>query len=113
MKRLSLHKYILANSVNLSKAIGKEVAILDEASYEDVAINDWKYDPPKALADVFESVIGAVFVDIGFDFPRIIAIVEKVMEDVLKLLHPAIPRDPVTQLLEWISKAGCNQAKFR
>ncbi|KAL5528914.1 hypothetical protein ACEPAG_4888 [Sanghuangporus baumii] len=113
VKRLSLHKYILVNNVELSADIKSEVELLTVSPYEDVAINDWKYDPPKALADIFESVIGAVFVDCGSSYPTIVPIVERIMKDVLQLLHPNMPRDPVTRLLESVAKAGCTQAKFK
>ncbi|KAL5533446.1 DCL1_1 [Sanghuangporus sanghuang] len=113
VKRLSLHKYILVNNVELSADIKNEVELLTVSPYEDVAINDWKYDPPKALADIFESVIGAVFVDCGSSYPTIVPIVERVMKDVLQLLHPNMPRDPVTRLLEFVTKAGCIKANFR
>ncbi|KAH8114247.1 hypothetical protein DFH11DRAFT_1596751 [Phellopilus nigrolimitatus] len=113
VKRLSLHKYLLANNVELSKEIAREVVFLGAASYEDVAINDWRYDPPKVLGDVFESVMGAIFVDSGFNYPFVAPIIEKLMEEVLEILHPDIPRDPVTRLLEWVAKAGCVKARFR
>lgn len=113
VKRLSLQKYILVNNVELSTDIKNEVELLATTPYEDVAVNDWKYDPPKALADIFESVIGAVFVDCGFSYPTVVPIVEAVMEEVLQLLHPDMPRDPVTRLLEFVTKAGCTKAKFR
>ncbi|KAI5116563.1 hypothetical protein M0805_001548 [Coniferiporia weirii] len=113
VKRLSLHKYLLANNVGLSKEIAREVDILSSASYEDIVINDWKYDPPKVLGDIFESVLGAIFVDNRFDYARVAPIVEHIMEDMLSIPGPDMPHDPVTQLLQWTAKSGCVKAKFQ
>ncbi|EJD06192.1 uncharacterized protein FOMMEDRAFT_145449 [Fomitiporia mediterranea MF3/22] len=113
VNRLSLHKYLLANCVELSEDVAKEVEILSAASYEDVSLNDWRYDPPKVLGDIFESVIGAVFVDSGFDYTITAPIIEELMKDVLVLLHPDIPYDPVSRLLQWVAKSGCMRAKFQ
>ena len=113
VKKLSLHRYLLANAIELSKDVEREAVVLSAASYEDVANNDWKYEPPKVIADLFESVIGAMFVDTGFNYSIVEPIIKKVMEDVLVLLHPNMPRDPVTRLLEWVTKAGCTKTKFQ
>lgn len=113
VKRLSLHRYLLANNVELSKDVEQEAATLCATSYEAIAINDWRYEPPKVLADIFESIIGATFVDTGFNYPVVESIVRMVMKDVLELLHPDMPRNPVTRLLEWVAKSGCTKAKFK
>lgn len=111
--RLQLHKYLLSNNIALSRDIALEEDRLKSVPLEDVVVNDWKYDPPKVLGDIFESVIGAIFVDCGFDYPRVARIVESLMEDVLKILTIDIPRNPITRLLEWMGKSGCVKAKFQ
>ncbi|KAF7294704.1 hypothetical protein MIND_01007600 [Mycena indigotica] len=107
IKRLKLDKLLLANNVALSKEIDDWVPRLANCSGEEIIKCGWKYDPPKALSDVFESVIGAVLVDSHYDWDKTSAVVEYCMEEVLPVLGPFVPRDPVTELLEWAAKAGC------
>ncbi len=71
----------------------------------------WRYDPPKALSDAFESIVGALFVDSGYDLDKTGAIVEWLMGDILEVLNPSIPKDPVSELLEWLGSVGCMSGK--
>ena len=113
VKRFSLQKYLLSNNMTLNKAVTEETEILEAASYEDVIHNIWKYDPPKVLGDIFESVIGAVFVDSGFDFELTTRIAKLALEDVLPLIHLDMPRDPVSNLYVFVGKAGCQKIRFK
>ena len=112
VRKLSLHKYILANNIELSKSIAAHVEQLQECQFEDVVLNNWRYDPPKVLGDVFESLVGAVFVDVGFDYERCGGVVEGLLRDALEIVYPDMPKDPVSKFLMWINKLGCIQAKF-
>ncbi|TRM59881.1 hypothetical protein BD626DRAFT_606328 [Schizophyllum amplum] len=109
VKHLQLHKSLLVNNTELSMAIARHVPILEHMPYEEVLSKGWKLDPPKVLSDVFESVIGAVFVDSGYDYDRTAAVVEQAMESLLELLSPAMPRDPVSELLIWVGKSDCRE----
>ena len=51
VNRLGLHRMLLINNVELSIAISKYVPILEETSNEDIILNGWKHDPPKAISD--------------------------------------------------------------
>lgn len=113
VKRLKLHKLLLVNNVELSTAIGRYVPVLEEISEEDMIKNGWKHDPPKALSDVFESVLGAVLVDTQYNLDKTIGVVQHVMWEMLETLSPDLPRDPVSQLMVWAAKAGCRQISFR
>ncbi len=113
VKRFSLQKYLLSNNVELSRAITEEVEVLETASYEDVVQNVWKYDPPKVLGDIFESVIGAVFVDSGFDFELTTKIAKLALEDVLPHVHLDMPNDPVSKLYVFVGRAGCRKIRFK
>ncbi|KAH9890583.1 hypothetical protein C8Q73DRAFT_652216 [Cubamyces lactineus] len=112
VKRLRLHQYLLINNVELSIAIARYVPILEEISDEEIIHHGWKQDPPKALSDVFESVMGALLVDCEYNYDKAAAIVEIVMEDFLALLHPDMPRDPVSQLMVWVAQSGCRCVRF-
>lgn len=112
VKKLELHKYLFANSVALTKRLSEDAEELKSVTYEDIALNDWKYDPPKVLADLFESIVGAIFVDSGFNFEYTRPIVERLMHEALIVLRPEIPLDPVSSLLQWVAKSGCTKVKF-
>ena len=112
VKRLGLHKLLLINNVELSIAIGKHVPILEEITDEEIILNGWKHDPPKALSDVLESVFGALFVDCDYNYDKAAAITEMVLEDLLAALRPDLPKDPVTELMVWVAQSGCRCVSF-
>jgi len=113
VKKLELHKVILLNNPSLSAAIWSSAKLLREISYSEIVISGWKYEPPKALGDVFESVMGAVFVDSGHDFEKFSVIVEMVMEELLNEIEMDLPLDPVSNLMIWMSKNGCRRVNFQ
>lgn len=113
VKKLELHKVILLNNASLSTTIWSSAKLLQETSYAEIVISGWKYEPPKALGDVFESVLGAVFVDSGHDFEKFSVIVEMVMEELLREVEVDLPLDPVSNLMIWMSKNGCRRVNFQ
>lgn len=113
VKKLELHKVILLNNSSLSTAIWSSAKLLRETSYAEIVVNGWKYEPPKALGDVFESVMGAVFVDSGHDFEKFSVVVEMVMGDLLNEIEMDLPLDPVSNLMIWMSKNGCRRVNFQ
>ncbi|KAF8626204.1 hypothetical protein AX15_004894 [Amanita polypyramis BW_CC] len=112
VKRLELHKILLANSVDLNIAIGQYVPILGAASAEDIIEMGWRYDPPKALSDVFESVIGAVFVDSAYNYEKTASMIILTIEDLLSVLKPDVSENPVSKLLLWTASQGCQKVAF-
>ena len=58
---------------------------------------------PAILADMLEALLGAIFVDAGFEAAA--AIVERLWGERLGSQHPA-PRPPKTQLQEWAQGRG-------
>jgi endoribonuclease Dicer len=113
VKKLELHKVILLNNASLNTAIWSSAKLLQETSYAEIVVNGWKYEPPKALGDVFESVMGAVFVDSGHDFEKFTVIAEMVMEELLNEVEMDLPLDPVSNLMIWMSKNGCRRVNFQ
>lgn len=113
VKRLALHKNLLINNTELSTAITRYVPVLESLSPDEVITKGWKYDPPKALSDVLESLIGAVLIDSAYNFERTVAVVELVMSDVLEVLSTNLPRDPVSELMVWSATAGCRRISFQ
>ncbi|RPD59261.1 hypothetical protein L226DRAFT_510467 [Lentinus tigrinus ALCF2SS1-7] len=112
VKKLALHKLLLINNVELSMAISNYIPIFEEISAEEVVLHGWKYDPPKALSDVFESIMGALFIDCEWNYDKAAAIVEVIMEDLLVVLRPDLPKDPMTELMVWVAQSGCRCVSF-
>lgn len=113
VNKLNLHRILLINNVELSMTMKKYVDIFNTTSDREIVADGWKHDPPKALSDVLESVLGAAFVDMDYDFEKASVIVENVLQDLLEVLSPDMPRDPVSELMVWSAKAGCRKISFR
>lgn len=103
---------MLINRVDLSEAINRYVPLLQATTGEEIVKRGWRYDPPKAISDVFESVMGAVLVDSAFNYERAAAVVEHVMEDVLLALSPSLSLDPISELVTWLASSGCTKVSF-
>ena len=109
VQQLELHKMMLVDSIDLNTAIAGYVLILQNCSAENIVKTGWKFDPPKALSDFFESLTGAIFIDSGYDYDKTAAVVEHVMEGVLEVLSPALAKDPISELMEWRGAQGCRK----
>jgi endoribonuclease Dicer len=103
---------MLVNNVELSEAIGKCVPLLEAASDDQVVNEGWRLDPPKAVSDVFESIMGAILIDCGWDYDQAALAVEFVMADLLDALSRSLRVNPVTELTEWAAKSGCRRLVF-
>ncbi|EIN07990.1 hypothetical protein PUNSTDRAFT_144457 [Punctularia strigosozonata HHB-11173 SS5] len=111
--QLELNKIMLVNNSELNIALAKYIPILEDFSAEDIIAKSWKLDPPKALSDVLESIMGAVLLDTAYDYERSEAVVEWVMRDVLDALTLDLPPDPISQLMISTAKAGCRRINFK
>jgi ribonuclease-3 len=70
------------------------------------------YDRDSILADTLEAVIGAVYRDAGLDATQ--CIVLTMLNTKLGALDPrAVPKDPKTQLQEWLQKRGLPTPEYR
>ena len=112
IKKLGLHKVILVNQPDLIEAVNAYVPLFQATSGEEIITRGWRYDPPKVLSDVFESVMGAVLIDSGYNYEKTAAVVEHIMEDILTPLSPSVRRDPVSDLVEWMASMGCIKVAF-
>lgn len=70
------------------------------------------YKRPSILADALEAVIGAVYLDAGFD--QAAALVRRLFKEVdINPQMPAIGKDPKTQLQEWLQGRKMNLPIYR
>ncbi|KAF9009493.1 type III restriction enzyme [Cyathus striatus] len=112
VRKLHLYKVLLVNNVELSAAIEPYIPLLESTSAAEIVNKGWRYDPPKVVSDIFESVMGAVLIDSGYNYELAAAVVEHAMEDVLSLLSPSVAKDPVSELTEWAGAFGCTKLAF-
>ena len=67
---------------------------------------------PSILADALEAVIGALYLDAGFDAAT--ALVRRLLKDVdITPRMPAIGKDPKTELQEWLQGRKMNLPSYR
>ena len=111
--KLSLDTLMFVNHVELSLAIEKYALELRDLSAATIVRESWAHDPPKALSDVLESVVGAVLLDSAYNLERVNAIVIELMREVLEELHPDMLRDPVSRLMVFTAKQGCRRMLFQ
>jgi endoribonuclease Dicer len=113
VRRLELHNIMLVNNVELSLAISRYVPFLESCSGEDIVRHGWKHEPPKAISDVLESIMGALLVDSAYDFEKASSVALHLMDDVLAALSPTLSMNPISGLLEWTARAGCREVSLK
>ncbi len=90
--------------VEVAESIGLGVHVVRGASEKGDGVK------PAILADAFEALLGAVFLDAGFEVAA--GVVERLFGDRLAAQHTA-PRDPKTDLQEWAQARRLPLPKYR
>ncbi|KZO95256.1 P-loop containing nucleoside triphosphate hydrolase protein [Calocera viscosa TUFC12733] len=112
IRELGLQKHILHMAPRLDREIAVAVKQLNEFPYSELAAKWWEYDPPKALNDVLEAILGALLVDSNYDIDVCNPVLSRLFKDTLPLGHPDIPLHPVMELYIWSSRHGCRGIHF-
>lgn len=95
------HQYLLLNAPALQRIIEDFVKDIEDES-KSFRCGDFK--PPKVLADIVESIAGAVFVDSGYSSDRVWEVFKPLLEP---LVSPeTLELHPVTELQELCQKQG-------
>ncbi|KAG9051388.1 Dicer-like protein 1 [Tulasnella sp. UAMH 9824] len=113
VKELSLDKYVLHAAPSLAQATLKARAEFEAMPYSAIVARYWSLQPPKVLGDLLEAVIGAVFVDSGFQLEAVWTVLERVMSPMVAELHPNLPLDPTSELMQSLAKRGCTRVRFK
>ncbi|KAG8902461.1 Dicer-like protein 1 [Tulasnella sp. 403] len=113
LRELSLDNLVLHAATALPKATERVKAQFDGMTYEDILRSTWKIHSPKTLGDLIEAVMGAVLVDSNYDLRAAFDVLEKVMEEPMKALHPDLPLDPVSELMQYMQRKGCIRVRFK
>ncbi|XP_062563406.1 endoribonuclease Dcr-2-like [Armigeres subalbatus] len=115
--RHGLHLYILSESASFSDTVNKFVVFQEQQKHEItdqvnllVEESDRKMaefvDVPKALGDVFESLVAAIFLDSGNDFAVTWRVIYGLMGNEILMFTENTPIQIVRQLHEF--KPGCS-----
>jgi endoribonuclease Dicer len=112
VRELALHTVLLHNNPELGSLIAHWLAVFETLSYKDTVLEGWKYDPPKVLSDLTESVMAAVFVDSGYNYVLCKEIIGRIFDNLLNEVSPFLPRDPAAELIMWANKQGCAKIRF-
>ncbi|KAI7902630.1 uncharacterized protein BX663DRAFT_509905 [Cokeromyces recurvatus] len=72
-------------------------------------------NPPKVLSDVIESLIGAVYVDSGFDLKKVEELFERWLKPLLDqhISPETIQVHPLSQFKEYIQEYGCMKCEIK
>ncbi|XP_063981181.1 endoribonuclease Dicer-like [Diachasmimorpha longicaudata] len=110
--KFGLHTGLLAYAPKLTDAIDKFVSFQDEKGYkvgddlhwillEEDECNMAEYaEVPKILGDLFESVIGAIYLDTNKNLKKVWEILYCMMHEEIKNFSEKIPKDPVKCVYE-------------
>jgi endoribonuclease Dicer len=82
-------------------------------SFEEIIDSIWRLEVPKALSDVVEALLGAVFVDSGWQYDVVRKVVMRLFDNVLEYVHPNMPADPASEFMLWVARYGCTQVKYK
>ncbi|XP_053604305.1 endoribonuclease Dicer [Plodia interpunctella] len=112
--KLGLHKYMCSQlNPKLNNAIiafvehqeQRDHEILEDVLYlideEDCQIAEY-VEVPKVLSDIFESLVGAIYLDCGGQLQTVWAVVYRVMWHEIEMFSRRIPQQPVKTLYERI-----------
>jgi endoribonuclease Dicer len=84
-----------------------------ETSPEDFFVHAHLREPPKALSDALEAIVGAIFIDCGHKLEVVFNALENIYLELLPLLKAEPPLDPVSDLLTWARKEGCGKVLLK
>lgn len=113
VRELSLDKYVLHGAPSLEQATANARRELEAMSYGDIVARYWSLQPPKVLGDLLEAVMGAIFVDSGFRLEAVWAVMERVLTPMMAELHPDLPLDPTSEMMQYLAKRGCTKVRFK
>jgi endoribonuclease Dicer len=112
-KKLGVHKIIFSDSVSLVTAMMETARQFNNMEFSEVVDNIWNLDTPKAISDVVEALIGAVFIDSGWKYDVVNSVTLRLLDEVIAYVHPDMPADPTSEFCLWVGRYGCTQVHYR
>ncbi|KAJ9125519.1 hypothetical protein QFC22_000480 [Naganishia vaughanmartiniae] len=97
----------------IPRLILEAMDMFQEIDAEALLNEHWEYHPAKFLADVVESIIGAIFVDVGHDYEATKNVVIPLIQKVLVASDTCRIECPIMELMAWAgSKYKCQKIRF-
>ncbi|KAA1076045.1 Dicer-like protein 1 [Puccinia graminis f. sp. tritici] len=116
IKKLGLQEIIMHASENFEQACTEAI----EAIKHFAKIGEFfstidnlfvVFDPPKILNDVLEAIVGAVFIDSGFNLQSAYRTLDIIFEDVIPGLSRLVARDPLSTMLRLRDQYQCAELR--
>ena len=98
-KRLGLAAFIRHFDSSLTRE-------LDRYCFVDNAPTVWLDETPKEMADIFEALVGAVYVDSGYDSVKTLALCRRLASPTWESFAPNPPMEPTRELRERLEQSG-------
>ncbi|KAG0263513.1 Dicer-like protein 1 [Mortierella polycephala] len=121
--QLGLHQHILHASSTLGADIHRAVQTLEDATEDAKASKDgelvgeyWDgFNFTKVLGDILESVLGAVYVDSGWDFAVVKALFDRAILPTLRkhISMETLKPNPITALIHRVQGDGCQKVTLK
>ncbi|KAI8991530.1 dicer-2 protein [Mycotypha africana] len=112
-----LHKHIIHYSGKLVHAIEEFCGSIQEAKDKGEAVGEYwrEYNIPKVLSDVVESILGANFVDAGFQLEPCEALFNKWFRPLFDkhVIKGQMKVHPMKRLITWLQQNGCDGFMLR
>ncbi|KAL4554689.1 hypothetical protein LXL04_037291 [Taraxacum kok-saghyz] len=102
--RNGLYKYVRHNTTVLNDKVREFVIAVEEE--DDIVVHGGQMKAPKVLADIVESIVGAVYADCGRDLQSLWVIIKDLLEPIIMLNVLEKQPQPITVLFEACQKEG-------
>ncbi|KAL7607936.1 hypothetical protein Lser_V15G10116 [Lactuca serriola] len=104
--RNGLYKYVRHKTSSLNDKVREFVIAVEEEGEEEMVVHGGQMKAPKVLADIVESITGAVFQDCDFNFQILWEVIRELLEPMVMLNVLEKRPQPVTMLYEACQKEG-------
>ncbi|OAV99053.1 hypothetical protein PTTG_02408 [Puccinia triticina 1-1 BBBD Race 1] len=114
IKKLGLHEFIMHKSDSFRDACAEAIKAVEPFTkisefFSDINNLFVVFEPPKILNDALEAVVGAVFIDSGFNLQTAYRTLTVIFEDVTPGLSRLDARDPVSRLVRLRDQYQCTE----
>ena len=103
---LNIAVHIQHSSIAIPKLILDAMEIFRNVDVDALLNEHWEYHPAKLLADVVESIIGAMFVDVNHDYEEVKKLVLPLIDKVLQASDTCRIDCPIMELMAWAGSVG-------
>ncbi|CAI9295406.1 unnamed protein product [Lactuca saligna] len=101
-----LYKYVRHKTVVLNDKVREFVIVVEEEEEDEMVVHGGQMKAPKVLADIVESVAGAVFEDCDFNLQILWVVIRELLEPMVMLNVLEKQPQPITMLYEACQKEG-------